>query len=57
MFAFCSFGGKIDESINNRRGSYVFQVTGQIYHNIGSLIPPDGRTPKFAQLCMMDVTM
>lgn len=54
IFAFCSFGGTIDDSINNGRGPYVFRVTGQVYHNLGGLVPPDGRTPKFAQLYMYD---
>ncbi|XP_063937489.1 uncharacterized protein LOC108196003 isoform X2 [Daucus carota subsp. sativus] len=54
MFAFCSFGGKVDESVNNGRGPYVFRVTGQVCHNIGSLVPPDRQTPKFAQLYMYD---
>lgn len=50
LFAFCSFGGNVDDSINTVRGPYVFRVSGQTYHNFGSLIPPEGRTPKFAQL-------
>ena len=54
MFAFCSYGAKVDESVNDGRGPYVFRVTGQVYHNIASLVPPDGRAPKFAQLYMYD---
>nr|GEW89449.1 DNA helicase [Tanacetum cinerariifolium] len=46
MFAMTSFGAKIDESINARRGSYVFKVSGQIYHWIGSLCPPAGEPPR-----------
>nr|GEU89584.1 helitron helicase-like domain-containing protein [Tanacetum cinerariifolium] len=37
MFAMTSFGAKIDKSINAGRGSYVFKVSGQIYHWIGSM--------------------
>ncbi|XP_074355017.1 uncharacterized protein LOC141693724 [Apium graveolens] len=54
IFAFCSFGGNIDHSINNRKRPYVFRVCGRTYHSLGSLVPPNGRTPKFAQLYMYD---
>ena len=54
LFAFCSFGGKLDDSINDGKGPYVFRVTWQVYHNVGSLIQPDRTTPKFAQLYMYD---
>nr|GEY04570.1 helitron helicase-like domain-containing protein [Tanacetum cinerariifolium] len=45
MFAMTSFGAKIDESINVARGLYVFKISGQIYHWIGSLCPPAGEPP------------
>ncbi|PIA32902.1 hypothetical protein AQUCO_04300087v1 [Aquilegia coerulea] len=65
MFALTSMGGKIDKSINNGRGPYVFKLHGQNYHKIGSLLPSDGRSsesqlpgfdpkPKFAQLYIYD---
>ncbi|GJT41346.1 DNA helicase [Tanacetum coccineum] len=54
MFAMTSFGAKIDESINTGRGSYVFKVSGQIYHWIGSLCPPAGEPPRFLQLYIYD---
>ncbi|GJX63681.1 hypothetical protein Tco_0296581 [Tanacetum coccineum] len=50
MFAMTSFGAKIDESINAGRGPYVFKVSGQVYHWIGSLC----LTPKFLQLYIYD---
>ncbi|KAK1396108.1 hypothetical protein POM88_005971 [Heracleum sosnowskyi] len=40
--------------MNNGRGPYVFRVNGHTYHSLGSLVPPDGLTPKFAQLYMYD---
>ncbi|CAN1819972.1 ATP-dependent DNA helicase PIF1 [Linum perenne] len=43
-------GGKVNHSLNEGRGVYVFSIAGQIYHHIGSLIPPAGSSPKFAQL-------
>ncbi|GJV69165.1 hypothetical protein Tco_1484674, partial [Tanacetum coccineum] len=54
MFAMTSFGAKIDEYINAGRGSYVFKVSGQIYHWIGSLCPPAGEPPRFLQLYIYD---
>nr|GEZ47466.1 DNA helicase [Tanacetum cinerariifolium] len=54
MFAMTSFGAKIDESINAGRGLYVFKVSGQVYHWIGSLFPPVGEAPRFLQLYIYD---
>nr|GEV65137.1 DNA helicase [Tanacetum cinerariifolium] len=54
MFAMTSFGAKINESINASRGPYVFKVSGQIYHLIGSLCPPPGEAPRFLQLYIYD---
>ncbi|GJT12218.1 DNA helicase, partial [Tanacetum coccineum] len=54
MFAMTSFGANIDESVNAGRGPYVFKVSGQIYHWIGSLCPPVGEAPRFLQLYIYD---
>ncbi|XP_074326125.1 uncharacterized protein LOC141664128 [Apium graveolens] len=54
IFALSSFGGNIDESINNGSGPYVFRLNDHVYHSIGYLLPPDGRTPKYAQFYMYD---
>ncbi|KAK1361035.1 hypothetical protein POM88_045509 [Heracleum sosnowskyi] len=54
IFALCSFGGRVDESINNGSGPYVFRLNDHVYHSMGSLVPPDGRTPKFAHFYMYD---
>ncbi|GJY72844.1 DNA helicase [Tanacetum coccineum] len=54
MFAMTSFGAKIDESINAGKGPYVFKVSGQVYHWIGSLCPIVGETTKFLQLYIYD---
>ncbi|CAL1354993.1 unnamed protein product [Linum trigynum] len=50
MFSFISLGGKVDRGINAGGGVYVYSISGQIYHNIGSLLPEEGQPPKFAQL-------
>lgn len=54
IFALCSFGGKVDNSVNTGSSPYVFRVNDLTDHSIGSLLPPDGRTPKFAQFYMYD---
>nr|GEU36215.1 helitron helicase-like domain-containing protein [Tanacetum cinerariifolium] len=41
MFAMTSFGAKVDNSVNKGRGPYVFKVSGQIYHWIGSFCPEE----------------
>ena len=42
MFQFSSIGGKIDNSVNNTKGPYVFKISGQNHHRIGSLLPTRG---------------
>ncbi|XP_071738697.1 uncharacterized protein [Rutidosis leptorrhynchoides] len=54
MFSFTSMGGKIDKSVNNGRGPYVFRLSGQNCHLTGSLLPNDGCNPKFSQLYIYD---
>ncbi|GJZ51267.1 ATP-dependent DNA helicase PIF1 [Tanacetum coccineum] len=54
MFSFTSFGAKIDHSINTGRAPYTFRINGQNYHRMGSLLPPEGMAPKFAQLYFFD---
>ncbi|GKB02441.1 DNA helicase, partial [Tanacetum coccineum] len=54
MFSMASLGAKIDESINNGRGPYVFKISGQLYHWIGSLCPEEGEPPRFLQLYIYD---
>ena len=54
MFAFTSMGGKVDKTINNGRGPYVFRISGQNFHRMGSLLPSESEKPKFAQLYIYD---
>lgn len=54
MFCFTSMGGKIDRSVNTGRSAPVFKMHGQNYHLIGSLLPQDGFSPRFAQLYIYD---
>ena len=59
--AMTSIGRKIDESVNNGEeavndgvGPYVFKLHGELSHKAGSLLPPDGESPVFAQLYVYD---
>ncbi|PWA64292.1 hypothetical protein CTI12_AA345630 [Artemisia annua] len=54
MFGMTSFGATIDSTINRGRGPYVFKVSGQIYHYIGSLCPTGDDDPCFLQLYVYD---
>ncbi|KAH0709621.1 hypothetical protein KY284_011048 [Solanum tuberosum] len=47
-------GGKFDASVNQTKGPRNFRLSGQNYHKIGSLLPNEGSTPKFAQLYIYD---
>ncbi|XP_071699966.1 uncharacterized protein [Rutidosis leptorrhynchoides] len=48
------YGAHIDDTINNSRGPYVFKISGQVYHWVGSLCPEDGDPPRFLQLYIYD---
>ncbi|EPQ61091.1 hypothetical protein GLOTRDRAFT_30816, partial [Gloeophyllum trabeum ATCC 11539] len=52
--AFTSLGVTIDDSVNTGRGPYVFRVHGELYHQAGSLLPPEGTPPAYAQLYIHD---
>jgi hypothetical protein len=55
MFAFTSPGMKFDNKFNKKgRGPPVLRLQGQPVHRMGSLLPKDGETPKFAQLYIYD---
>jgi len=54
IFAFTSLGAKIDKSINNGQGPPNLRIQGQSCHRNGSLLPPIGAVPKFAQLYIYD---
>lgn len=54
MFSFTSMGGKIDHQKNAGGGPYCFSLSGMSYHNIGSLLPPDGARPVYSQLYVYD---
>ena len=54
MFSMTSMGAKVIESINDGRAPYVFKISGQVCHRIGSLMRPENRRPEYAQLYIYD---
>ena len=54
MFVMTSLGAEIDTSVNMGRGPYVFKISGQIYHRIGSMLPEENENPQFLQLYIYD---
>ncbi|XP_071728497.1 uncharacterized protein [Rutidosis leptorrhynchoides] len=48
MFSMTSYGAKIDDSVNSRRGPYVFKISGQVYHWMGSLYPLEDSMPRMS---------
>ena len=54
---FTSLGAKLDQAITdtmNAAGVYTFRIQGALYHSMGSLLPPPGERPRFAQVYMFD---
>jgi hypothetical protein len=43
-------GANIDRSVNDGGGPNIFKISGAICHRIGSLLPQEGNTPKYAEL-------
>jgi hypothetical protein len=54
MFAMPSMGAKVIDSINDGHGPYVFKISGQVCHRIGSLLPHQDARPEYAQLYLFD---
>ncbi|KAK3808238.1 MAG: hypothetical protein J3R72DRAFT_356484, partial [Linnemannia gamsii] len=53
LFAFVSTGADIDTTANGR-GPGAFRLHGELYHQIGSLLPGPMYPPKFAQVYVHD---
>ena len=53
--AMTSVGRKLDNSLNRQGGGpYSFRLHGELIHRVGSLLPPEGEAPVFAQLYIHD---
>ncbi|CAN0900491.1 ATP-dependent DNA helicase PIF1 [Linum grandiflorum] len=55
-FSWTSFGAKFDPRLLNSRGPYSLVLSGENYHYMGSLLPPEGRPPRYSQLYVHDPT-
>ena len=54
--SFTSFGVNLDLNLaNSGNGSYTFRIQGSSYQLIGSAMPSDNATPKFAQVYIFDI--
>jgi hypothetical protein len=54
MFSFTSMGAQVNRDINFGSGPYVFKISGQVHHLMGSVLPSDSECPKYAQLYVYD---
>ncbi|XP_058765892.1 uncharacterized protein LOC131639412 [Vicia villosa] len=54
MFSFTSPGMKFDTTIPKGGGPPTMRLHGQTCHRIGSLVPPQGALPQYAQLYIYD---
>lgn len=54
MFAFTSMAANIDNSVNHGSGPYVFKISDEVHHFMGSLLHDQNHSPKFAQLYIHD---
>ncbi|XP_074351372.1 uncharacterized protein LOC141690475 [Apium graveolens] len=54
MVCMTSNGAHIDHSVNKLKGPWVYRILGLHYHQYGTLMPNDSRTPKFCQLYVFD---
>ncbi|EGG04497.1 uncharacterized protein MELLADRAFT_28760, partial [Melampsora larici-populina 98AG31] len=50
--SFTSNGVKTDKTVAGNGGTWTYRIFGQLSHNIGALLPPDGQPKKFAQIFM-----
>ena len=50
-----SIDGKMDNRVNDGRGSYIFRLSGQIHRRIETLLPNNGEDSQFAQLYFYDI--
>ncbi|KAM0041126.1 hypothetical protein Hdeb2414_s0011g00362631 [Helianthus debilis subsp. tardiflorus] len=54
MLSFTSMGGKVDSKINKGNAPFIYRISGQNFHSLGSLRPANGTQAKFSQLYIYD---
>jgi hypothetical protein len=52
--AFASLGLTGEEFKFKTHGPYCFRINGQVYHNLGSVQPEHGQSPRFSQIYIYD---
>ncbi len=52
--AFTSVAVKVDEAVTNSSGPYSFRVSGELHHQMGSLLPGENQKMSYAQLYIHD---
>ncbi|KAF8099156.1 hypothetical protein N665_0250s0018 [Sinapis alba] len=54
MLAFKSMGVQIDHTVTGTPGPFTYIIHGQVHHQIGSLLPPEGKAPAYLHLLIFD---
>jgi len=55
VLAFTSVGVALNEDLGDRTGGvFTYRIRGELRHRIGSLAPPAGEPPHFAQFYIVD---
>ncbi|GJY76554.1 uncharacterized protein Tco_0481670 [Tanacetum coccineum] len=54
IFSFTSIGGKVDKTVNNGGGPWIYRMQGENYNLMPSLGPKANDIPKFSQLYIFD---
>jgi Helitron helicase-like domain at N-terminus len=52
-FGMVSMGGTVNERLRPLPGIYTFRLQGEMYHQIGTLLPQPGIAPAFAQIYLI----
>ena len=53
-FAFTSTAVKMNQQVLSTSGPYAFVIHGELHHFMGSLLPEEGSSPRYAQLYIHD---
>src|SRR5882724_2144646 len=52
--AFTSLGAKFNQALFQGGGPYALCLIGELYHQLGALLPDENRSPSYAQLYLYD---
>src|SRR5882724_11938361 len=52
--AFTSLGAKFNQALFQGGGPYALCLIGELYHQLGALLPNENRSPSYAQLYLYD---